>query len=73
MLNLSKNDNLAIENFVTQVLQLQLTMKFHLQEVQDHCKATAKKLKKVILSFQVGNIKRMAAKVHADIVVSSSI
>jgi len=52
---MSKNDNLATDDFVTQLLQLQATMKFHLQEARDRYKASANKLRKELSSFQVGD------------------
>jgi len=46
MLNLSKIDNHAIENFVTRFLLFEVTMKFYSQETKDCYKVATNKLRK---------------------------
>jgi len=55
VLSLSKNDNPTADDFVTQLSQLQVTTKPHLQEAQDCYKAYANKLRKESPSFQIGD------------------
>lgn len=43
LLNFFKGDNCALEDFATQLSQLQTTMKFQLQEAEDYFKTSANK------------------------------
>jgi hypothetical protein len=55
LLDLSKTNNPAAEDFAIQLLQLQGTIKLQLQEAQDRYKASTDKFRKEQPSLQVGD------------------
>jgi len=54
LLNISHMDNLAAKDLPSRLLELQETMKLHLQKAQDYYKTSMETLRKESLPFKVG-------------------